>query len=73
MRIKGKYVCTVEIDIDFLYNKEMLTFEEIKEKTVCGWLTDGIKDVITGEIMDARYGKTTVTQQYADLYEVEDE
>ena len=73
MRVKGKYVCTVEIDIDFQYNKEMLPFEEIREKTVGGWLTDGIKDAITDEIMDARYGKVTVTQQYADLYEVEDE
>ena len=73
MKIKGKYVCTVEIDFDFLHEKDMLTFDEIKEKTIGGWLTDGIKDVIASEIMDDRYGKTTVTQQYADLYEVEDE
>ena len=73
MKIKGKYVCTVEIDIDFVHTKEMLPFEKIKENTVGGWLTNGIKDVITGKIMDAKYGKTTVTQQYADLYEVEDE
>ena len=51
----------------------MLPFEEIKENTVGGWLTNKIKDVITEEIMDARYAKTTVTQQYAELYEVEDE
>lgn len=73
MRLKGRYVCTVEIDIDFLYSKEMLPFETIKEKTVGGWLTDGIRDVIAGEIMDVKYGKVTVTQQYSDLYEVEDE
>ena len=73
MRLKGRYVALVEIDIDLLYNKEMISFEEIKEKTVGGWLTDGIRDVIVGEVMDERYGKTTVTQQYADLYVVEDE
>lgn len=73
MRIKGKYVCTVEINIDFLHNKEMLPFEEIRKRTVGGWLTGVIMDVITGEVMDAKYGKTTVTQQYADLYEVKDE
>ena len=70
-RIKGRYVCTVEIDIDFLYQKDMLPFEKIKENTVGGWITDAITDVIIGEIMDAKYGKTIVTQQYADLYEVE--
>lgn len=73
MKIKGKYVCTVEIDFDFLYQKGMLSFEAIKEKTVGGWLADAINDVITGEIIDSRYGKTTVTPQYADLYEVENE
>ena len=73
MRIKGRYVCTVEIDIDFLREKEMLSFEEIKDKTINGWLTDSIKDVIVGEIMDSNRGKTTVTQQYADLYEVREE
>lgn len=72
MRIKGKYVCTVEIDIDFLHEKEMLPFEEIREKTVNGWLTEGVKEAITDEVMDDRYGKLTVTQQYADLYEVEE-
>ena len=73
MRVKGKYVCTVEIDIDFLYKKYMFPFEKIKENIVGGWLTDRIKDVITDEIMNSRFCKTTVTQQYADLYEVEDE
>ena len=73
MRYKGRYVAQIEIDFDFKRTEEMLPLEEIKEKTFGGWLTDEIKDVIEGEIMDNRYGKTTVTQQYADMYEVEEE
>ena len=73
MRIKGKYVAQVEIDIDFPYRKEMLPFEEIKEKTVGGWVTDGIKSAIENEVMDIGLAKVTVAQTYADLYEVKDE
>lgn len=72
MRYKGRYVALIEIDFDYEKQEGMLPFEEIKKKTVGGELTGMIKDVIHGEIIDD-YGIITVTQQYADLYEVEDE
>lgn len=71
MRYKGKYVALIEIDFDIEKQKGMLPFEEIKKKTVGGELTDEIKDVIRGELIDD-YGTVTVTQQYADMYEVEE-
>lgn len=70
MRYKGKYVALVEIDFDIEKSEGMLPFEEIKKKTVGGELTDEIKDVIRGELIDD-YGTVTVTQQYADMYEAE--
>ena len=70
MRYKGKYVALIEIDFDIKRSEGMLPFEEIKKKTVGGELTDEIKDVIRGELIDD-YGTITVTQQYADMYEVE--
>ena len=74
MRYKGRYVAQIVIDFDVLVRKGivMLPFEEIKKKTIDGELTDMIKDVVGGEILDD-YGKVTVTQQYADMYEVEEE
>jgi hypothetical protein len=70
MRYKGKYVAQIVIDFDIEKSERMLPFEEIKKKTVGGELTDDIRDVIREEIIDD-YGTITVTQQYADMYEVE--
>lgn len=72
MRYKGRYVAQIVIDFDILEKKGtgMLPFEEIKKRTTGGELTDLIKDVVVGEIIDD-YGTVTVTQQYADMYEVE--
>jgi len=70
VRYKGKYVAQIEIDFDIEKSERMLPFEEIKKKTVGGELTDDIRDVIRDEIIDD-YGTITVTQQYADMYEVE--
>jgi hypothetical protein len=71
MRYKGRYVAQIVIDFDILEQKGMLPFEEIKKKTIDGELTDAIKDVVVGEIIDD-CGTVTVTQQYADMYEVEE-
>ena len=72
MRYKGRYVAQIVIDFDILKQKGMLPFEEIKKKTIDGELTDAIKDVVVGEIIDD-CGTVTVTQQYADMYKVEEE
>ena len=74
MRYKGRYVAQIVIDFDILEEKGtgMLPFEEIKKKTTDGELTDSIKDVVVGEIIDD-YGTVTIIQQYADMYEVDTE
>lgn len=72
MRYKGRYVAQIVIDFDILKQKGMLPFEEIKKKTIDGELTDAIKDVVVGEVIDD-CGTVTVTQQYADMYEVKEE
>lgn len=72
MRIKGRYVAQIEIDLDAKMQEYMLPFEEIKKKMVDGELTDKIRDLVFGEIIED-FGTVTVTQQYADIYEVEDD
>ncbi len=70
IRYKGRYVAQIVIDFDIEKEEGMLPFEEIKKRTIDGELTDLIKDVVVGEVIDD-YGTVTVTQQYADMYEVE--
>ena len=72
MRIKGRYVAQIEIDLDAKWQEYMLPFGEIKKKMVDGELTDKIRDLVFGEIIED-FGTVTVTQQYADIYEVEDD
>lgn len=72
MRIKGRYVAQIEIDLDAKMQEYMLPFGEIKKKMVDGELTDKIRDLVFGEIIED-FGTVTVTQQYADMYEVEDD
>ena len=72
MRYKGKYVAMVEMDFDIEKQKDMLPFDAIKKKTMDGELTDALRDVIVDEVIDD-YATVTVTQQYADMYEVEDD
>lgn len=74
MRYKGRYVAQIVIDFDILEQKGagMLPFEEIKKKATDGELTDAVRDVIAEEVIDD-FGTVTVTQQYADMYEVEEE
>ena len=72
MRYKGRFVAQIVIDFDMEKEEVMLPFEEIKKKAIDGELTDAIKDVVVDEVIDD-YGTVTVTQQYADMYEVEEE
>ena len=69
--IKGRYVATVEVDIHVADSDGVRPFEEIKEDMVGGPLTDALQkeiEAIFGDDADV-----TVTQQYADVYEVENE
>lgn len=72
MRYKGKYVALVEIDFDIEKREGVLPFDVVKKKITDGEMTDALRDVIVGEVTDD-YETVTVTQQYADMYEVEDD
>lgn len=71
MRIKGKYVASVEVDFDFEHKPSHLPFDQIRNKIVGGYLTNEIKEAMDEEFFSDDDGATvTVTQQYADVYEV---
>ena len=74
MKIVGRYVCQVEIDVSIDGNTEgLLPFEKIHEKFTGDGLTDAMKDIISSEILDGDEGTVTVTKMYGDAYKVEDE
>ena len=72
MRYKGRYVAQIVIDIDIEKREGVLPFDVLKKKVTDGELTDAIRDVVVDEYIDD-CGTVTVTQQYADLYEVKDD
>ena len=72
MRYKGRYVAQIVIDFDIGKQEGMLPIDVIKKKAMDGELTDAIRGVVADEVIDD-FGTVAVTQQYADLYEVEDD
>lgn len=70
MRVKGKFVGTINIDFDFEKGPNMRKFETM-HKTVTKQMPALITEIISEEIGD-ELGAVSVTQQYADLYEADD-
>jgi len=68
-RIKGRYVATVEIDFDAEREPGMVSIEEMQESLRSNKFTEEIHQMIQDEF---DFGKVRVTQQYADIYEVEE-
>ncbi len=73
MRIKGKYVAQIVMDIDYPDTKEFRPFEEVRNDLTTGVLTGAIQGLLEDEIDFPSNMKLIVTQQYADLYQVEEE
>lgn len=71
MRVKGRYVATVILDIDYEESGDIKPFNDVKRVITGGALTESIKETISTWIFDG-LGILTVEQQYADLYEVEE-
>ena len=70
MRIIGRYVCQVEIDVNIDEDTPgVLPFDEIHKKFMGDELTDAMKDIISDEFGDE--GKVTVTKMYGDVYKAE--
>lgn len=71
MRIKGRYVAIITIDFDYEQEKDMLPFEDVKNRIMGTEFTKMIKEVVVGEVVE-EYGMVNVAKQYADLYKVEE-
>lgn len=70
MRIKGRYAAIITIDFDYEQKKDMLPFEDVKNRVMGTEFTKMIKDVV-GEVVE-ECGMVNVAKQYADLYKVEE-
>ena len=68
--IKGRYVALVELDFHINEAQYSQPFENMKNDITNGNLTEMIKELLEIEIDDL--ADINVTQQYADLYRVED-
>lgn len=73
-RIKGEYIATVRFVMDFERDEKNFPLDQIRKNILDGPLTDGIRDVLNSEVFGGEeYGTLTVTQQYAEINEVDDE
>lgn len=75
MKIVGRYVCQVEIDVSVDGNtKGLLPFEKLHERFTTGdELTNAMREIISSDFIRRGEGTVTVTKMYGDLYKVEDE
>lgn len=72
MKIKGRYVAQVEIDINVdASRKGLLPFEEIHEMVMGDKITDILREMLNDELFLEDEGKITVTKMYGDAYQVE--
>lgn len=70
-RIKGKYVAQIEMDIDAERTEDINSLEYIRDRLVNGYVTTELENLVSDEMGD--YVTVTVTQQYADAWEVQDD
>ena len=69
-RIKGRYVAQVVFELDTPRESNTLPLEEIRHYICDGDMKIAITEVLADEAYDCT---VTVDQQYADVYEVDDE
>lgn len=73
MRIKGRYVAQVIIDIDVDAEKTGLPFDEI-HKNITEGLTPALQDELQSQLDGDLEGCTVeLIQQYADVWEAEED
>lgn len=74
MKIVGRYVCQVEINVSVDGNtKGLLPFEKIHERFTGDELTNAMREIISSEFLCGDEVTVTVTKMYGDAYKVEDE
>ena len=74
MKIVGRYVCQVEINVSVDGNtKGLLPFEKIRERFTGDELTDTMREIISSEFLCGDEVTVNVTKMYGDAYKAEDE
>lgn len=68
--IKIRYVAQIEVEDEIEQNDTDLTVSEIRQNARSGMVEDGLRDLIPKGFCKP---KITITQQLADVIEVEDE
>ena len=69
-RIKGRYVAQVVLEWDVQRTSETLPLEKIRHHICDGEMKNAITEALADGVDDCT---VTVDQQYADVYEVDDE
>jgi len=73
-RIKGRYVATIEINIDAERTDKMLSIDRLRDRVTNGELTRIISILVNrGDVLAEGQGTIAVTQQSAEIEEVESE
>lgn len=72
-RIKGRYVAQVIIELNVPRDKDTFPMEKIRDGICGGGFTEQIKQVLSEGIANNDEFSLTVDQQYAEVYEVDDE
>ncbi len=69
--IKGRYIAWIEINFHVDEKEGIRPFDDIKDDIANGNMTEMLTELIKDEL-DEDFADVNVTQQYADLYSVED-
>lgn len=72
-RIKGRIVMLTEIDIECEVDKNMRPIDEIQQDIQNGQLLNEFKLMVSGMFTEDDGATVKVTQQYAEINEVNDE
>ena len=73
MKAKGRYVAQIEIDFTAdLDSLNKVTFAEMSDRMHNGWMERTVANVLE-TIIKGSHGAVTVTPQFSDVYEVEDD
>lgn len=73
MKAKGRYVAQIEMDFTAdLDSLNKVSFAELSDRMRNGWMERTVSNALK-TIVKGSYGEITVTPQFADVYEVEEE
>jgi len=72
-RIKARYVAHVVIEVNIPRDKDTFPVEKIRDNICGGGLTKKIKQVLSEGVANNDEFNLTVDQQFADVYEVDDD